>query len=92
MERDVLIAHGASQLLVERLLKSSDATKVWICAKCGHIGWWDANKGKPVCPIHGERGDMHQVELSYAFKLLVQEIMSLGIAVRLRLGDKFSRV
>ena len=92
MERDVLVAHGASQLLVERLLKSSDATKVWICAKCGHIGWWDANKNKPVCPIHGERGEMYQVELSYAFKLLIQEILSMGIAARLRLGDKFSRV
>ncbi len=92
MERDVLVAHGTSQLLVERLLKSSDATKVWICAKCGHIGWFDAKKGKPVCPIHGERGEMYQVEISYAFKLLVQEIMSMGIAMRLRLGDRFSKV
>ena len=92
MERDVLVAHGVAQLLIERLLKSSDATRVWVCAKCGHIGWWDAFKGKPVCPIHGEEGDMHQVEVSYAFKLLLQEIMSLVIMPRLRLGDRFSKI
>ncbi len=92
MERDVLVAHGVAELLLERLLKSSDLTKVWVCAKCGHIGWWDAFKGKPVCPIHGEDGDMYQVEMSYAFKLLLQEIMSLVIMPRLRLGDRFSKI
>ncbi len=92
MERDVLVAHGVAQLLVERLLKSSDATKVWVCAKCGHIGWWDSNRNRPVCPIHGDEGDMHLVEISYAFKLLLQEIMSMVIKPELRLGDRFSKI
>ena len=35
MERDVLIAHGASALLVERLMKSSDEYTVPICRRCG---------------------------------------------------------
>lgn len=38
MERDCLIAHGASQLLLERLMISSDAFKVDVCQECGFIG------------------------------------------------------
>lgn len=39
MERDCLIAHGASQLLLERLMVSSDAFKVDICGSCGFMGY-----------------------------------------------------
>jgi DNA-directed RNA polymerase III subunit RPC2 len=34
MERDCLIAYGASQLLLERLMISSDAHNVDVCEKC----------------------------------------------------------
>jgi DNA-directed RNA polymerase III subunit RPC2 len=34
MERDCLIAYGASQLLLERLMISSDAHDVDVCEKC----------------------------------------------------------
>ncbi len=92
MERDCLVAHGTAYLLQERLLKSSDATKVWVCAKCGYIGWFDAEKGVPVCPIHGTEGEMYLVEMSYAFKLLLQELMSMCISPRLILGEKFEKL
>ncbi|PHH66645.1 hypothetical protein CDD81_6482 [Ophiocordyceps australis] len=39
MERDCLIAYGASQLLLERLMLSSDATEIDICQQCGLFGY-----------------------------------------------------
>lgn len=87
MERDVLVGHGASMLLRERLLESSDKTVIYVCAKCGHIGWFDRNKNAYVCPIHGDKGEMYPVEVAYGFKLLIQELMSMGIMPRLKLGD-----
>lgn len=37
MERDVLIAYGASQLVRERFFTSSDAYEVSVCDDCGLI-------------------------------------------------------
>ncbi len=91
MERDCLIGHGAALLLQERLLEESDKTTIYVCERCGHIGWYDRNRGKLVCPIHEDEGKLHPVQVSYAFKLLVQEMISMGIAVRLQPGDVFEK-
>uniref|UniRef100_A0A7S2ZCL7 DNA-directed RNA polymerase subunit beta n=1 Tax=Rhodosorus marinus TaxID=101924 RepID=A0A7S2ZCL7_9RHOD len=39
MERDCLIGYGASMLLMERLVHSSDAFTIYVCQKCGLIGY-----------------------------------------------------
>jgi DNA-directed RNA polymerase III subunit RPC2 len=39
MERDCLIAHGASQLLLERLMLSSDSFELDVCQDCGFMGY-----------------------------------------------------
>lgn len=88
MEKDCLVGHGASILLRERLFESSDKTVIFVCNNCGFMGWYDARRNEPVCPVCRERGELHPVYVSYAFKLLLQELMSLGIAPRLILKDK----
>lgn len=37
MERDALLAHGASFLLQDRLINCSDYTRAWICRRCGSM-------------------------------------------------------
>ncbi|HRR54904.1 MAG TPA: hypothetical protein P5290_06135, partial [Candidatus Methanomethylicus sp.] len=88
MERDCLIGHGAAMLLKERLLDESDKTVVNICEDCGLIAYYDRVKDKHVCPVCGEKAKSTPVVMSYAFKLLLQELMSLGIAPRLKLSER----
>ncbi len=88
MERDCLVGHGAAMLLKERLLEESDRTVVNICEDCGLISYYDRTKDKNFCPICGEKAKTTAVVMSYAFKLLLQELMSLGIAPRLKLQER----
>ena len=82
MERDCLIAYGASQLLVERLMLSSDAHEVDICGRCGSMGYrgWCG-----TC----QKGGCSKVVMPYAAKLLWQELASMNVGVKLKLGDEF---
>ncbi|TXT56784.1 MAG: DNA-directed RNA polymerase subunit B [Candidatus Thorarchaeota archaeon] len=87
MERDVLIGHGAAILLKGRLLDESDKSNMLVCEECGLIGVYDRNKDQYYCPICGTGSKINSVVVSYAFKLLIQEMMSLGLACRLRLKE-----
>lgn len=87
MERDTLIGHGASMVLLERLLKESDATVELVCEKCGSVAVNDQIRKKRYCPACGSTNVM-PVEMSYAFKLLMDEMLACGIRPKLVLGDK----
>jgi DNA-directed RNA polymerase III subunit RPC2 len=87
MERDCLIAYGASALLLERLMISSDEFKVHVDTRSGLLGYYDGNRGCAVSPVDGASEHMVPVRIPYACKLLFQELQSMGIAPRLRLAD-----
>ena len=90
MERDCLISHGASMVIKDRLLDESDGWNLMVCntSGCGHIAYFDWKRRTTVCPYCGDRADVHTVQTSYAFKLLLDEMKSLGVAMRLELEDR----
>ncbi|VVB98020.1 DNA-directed RNA polymerase subunit B' [uncultured archaeon] len=87
MERDCLIGYGASMLIKERLLDESDKTIQLVCTECGAVANHDFVKNKDICPVCGNEV-VEPVEMSYAFKLLLDEIKSLYIFPRILLKDK----
>ncbi|WP_048813021.1 DNA-directed RNA polymerase subunit B [Acidilobus saccharovorans] len=90
MERDCLVGHGATMLLRDRMLDGSDAYTMYVCTLCGHVAWYNSRKNVYECPIHGENGDIKPVKVPYAFKLFLQEIMSMGIKPRIEVSDRIS--
>ncbi|MFH0978437.1 MAG: DNA-directed RNA polymerase subunit B [Candidatus Woesearchaeota archaeon] len=87
MEKDTFVAHGASLLLKERF--DSDKTVVPVCENCGIIAIYDAYKDKKYCPVCGENVEINNIELSYAFKLMLDEFKSLCIYPKLVLKNKY---
>ncbi|XP_067835324.1 DNA-directed RNA polymerase III subunit RPC2, partial [Heptranchias perlo] len=80
MERDCLIGYGASMMLLERLMISSDAFEVDVCGQCGLLGYsgW-CHYCKSSCHVSSLR-------IPYACKLLFQELQSMNIVPRLKLA------
>ena len=87
MEKDTFVAHGASLLLKERF--DSDKTLVPVCESCGIIAIRDEFKNKSYCPICGDNVEINMIEVSYAFKLILDEFKSLGIYPKLDLKSKY---
>jgi len=87
MEKDTFIAHGASLLLKERF--DSDKTLIPVCEECGHMGFHHALRDNYVCPVCESAAQMSDVEMSYAFKLMLDEFKSLGVIPKLALENKY---
>ena len=86
MEQQALVAHGASLLLKERY--DSDKVVLPICSKCGTIGIDDNIKNKVSCPICNSE-EIEPIEISYAFKLLLEELQGLHIHTSFSLKNKY---
>jgi len=88
MERDCLIAYGASMILKDRLLDESDKSDMLVCERCGLVAYHDAKQRKFVCKICADKAVIASVSVAYAFKLLLQEMQSLNIAPRLLIKER----
>ena len=79
MERDCLIGYGASLLLLERLMISSDMAEIEVCGNCGLLAYsnW--------CHFCRCSKDVAKIKIPYACKLLFQELMAMNVAPRLKL-------
>lgn len=90
MERDCLIAYGASMLIFERLMLSSDPFEVQVCRKCGLLGYYNYKLKAGICSSCKNGENVSTLKLPYACKLLIQELQSMNIVPRLKLVEPFS--
>lgn len=96
MERDGLLAHGASFLLRDRLALASDMHLLHVCQTCGSL----------LTPVHspkedaenriscrncnrapGSRAQIAKVAMPYSFKYLANELAAMNVRVTLGLGE-----
>ncbi|MBU3941364.1 MAG: DNA-directed RNA polymerase subunit B [Nanoarchaeota archaeon] len=87
MEKDTFVAHGASLLLKERF--DADRTIVPICEECGMVAVHDTFKNRLYCLVCGDNAEINFIEVSYAFKLLLDELKSLTVHPKLILKNKY---
>lgn len=73
MERDCLIGHGTSFSLLERFMFSSDVYEMEICNTCNFI------VASKFCLKCNASDNIIKVRIPYAFKLLTQELFSMGV-------------
>jgi DNA-directed RNA polymerase subunit B len=88
MEQQALAGHGAALLLKERY--DSDKTIIWICKDCGHMTYEDTIRNKIACSLCGGN-EAEPLEISYAFKLLVDELLGLGVHTSFELKNKYEQ-
>lgn len=96
MERDALLGHGIALFLKEKFMDTSDAFSVHICDKCGLIAkrhktqsskQYETDTDTYECPGCDNTTRISKVMMPYAFKLLVQELMSIKIVPRIKAGN-----
>ncbi|KPA79471.1 putative RNA polymerase I second largest subunit [Leptomonas pyrrhocoris] len=97
MERDGLLSHGISEVVVDRLLHVSDKTKAFICPRCGSLlslyerhateyGTWR------TCRFCGAGADestdtIAMVEIPQVLRLWAAELTSIGVRVVLKTSE-----
>ena len=81
MERDCILAHGASQFLKERTMECSDLFEVFVCDNCGLIATANPELNLYECNLEMCKGinNISRIQIPYACKLFLQEIMSMNI-------------
>ncbi|XP_028983272.1 DNA-directed RNA polymerase I subunit RPA2 [Betta splendens] len=93
MERDALLAHGASFLLHDRLFNCSDRSVAQVCVDCGSLlspllekppPYWSAMRHrKTVCTLCGKSDSIDSVSVPYVFRYFVAELAAMNIKVKL---------
>jgi DNA-directed RNA polymerase beta subunit/intein/homing endonuclease len=84
MERDAMIAHGMGQFTKERLMETSDITKIYVCDDCGQFASKIIDRDYYKCKGCQNSTRISPVVIPYACKLLFQELTSVNILPRIK--------
>uniref|UniRef100_X1YWB5 DNA-directed RNA polymerase subunit beta n=1 Tax=Capitella teleta TaxID=283909 RepID=X1YWB5_CAPTE len=103
MERDALIAHGASFLLNDRLFNCSDRSLAHVCVKCGSLlsPLIQVQKGKKYgvqfessqawkCCVCQSKDSVKVIAVPYVLRYLVAELAAMNIKTNLDIRDSLS--
>jgi DNA-directed RNA polymerase II subunit RPB2 len=87
MERDSLISYGVAEFLRDRLLDNSDPSMLTLCGACGLLAQPEAEgthvRGRrALCKNCGHGLQVRDMRSPFAFRLLLQELQAMGLAVR----------
>ena len=82
MECDALLSHGMSQFAKEIFWDKSDSYEMTIDENSGEIVAHNPDRNIK------HNGKVRTIRIPYAFKLLLDEMKSLGVAMRLQLEDR----
>jgi DNA-directed RNA polymerase II subunit RPB2 len=83
MERDCIVAHGATEFLKEIMMEKSDNFQCHVCKLCGLIGIVNTKAGIYKCLSCNKTTEFSQIRVPYAYKLFLQELESMNICSRL---------
>jgi len=84
MERDAMLSHGTVQFLKERMFDVSDKYFVTLCKETGMIAAVNPEKGIYRSLYSNNNTDFVRVQLPYASKLLVQELLCMGVVIKMK--------
>ncbi len=83
MERDCIVAHGASRFVKDRLYDVSDKYSIHVCKKCGMFASYNEKENISYCNICENSSHFAKVNIPYSCKLLFQELISMNVVPRI---------
>ena len=97
MEQEQIISNGAEKFLKEKFVDTSDKYNMKICNNCGYIASrvstttsnsiYNSNYDIYECKHCGNITEFSNIEIPYASKLLIQELMAGSIETTLKTDD-----
>ena len=85
MERDAMISHGATGLLMERLMLVSDKYRTVFCRTCGNIAVCNYLRDQPCqCRVSGKDAEFGTWTFPFVLKLILQMLQAMSINTVLR--------
>ena len=86
LAKDVISAHGTGHFMMEKLRTNSDDFDIYVCRTCGKrpvVNEVENKANCKNCSMLGLTPDIYKCHTKYASKLVMQELESVGIGVRL---------
>jgi DNA-directed RNA polymerase II subunit RPB2 len=86
MERDVLIAIGATMFTMEKHYYHSNQETIYVCEKCGTVPTVNVRSGVN-CFMCGDSAQVYAIDTTWASWVFLEELRTLNVQIRLLLQD-----